>query len=317
MSSSPESLPTPAPAHPPSRLLSILGLVFAAVLLAVLGLAAWAGYQAGLTTRADQARATQVVDLQAQFDLGIADLGAGRYRMATARFEYILALDPHYPAAREKLAEAQAGLNVTPTAVPPTLLPVTSEDPAGLLTLAERYAAEGSWDLVIDQITRLRVLDPDYEVLQGDHLIFTALRGRGLARIQGDQMEAGIFDLDQAGQFGTLDPEARNYRAWARLYLAAKSYYGLDWARTVDILRQLYVLAPNFKDTARLLHTATLALAAQLNAAGDTCLAAENYAAAQQLFADAQVADLLAGAQASCALTPSPAPTDDSATPIP
>jgi hypothetical protein len=54
-----------------------------------------------------------------------------------------------------------------------------------------------------------------------------------------------------------------------------------------------------------------------LNAAGDTCLAAENYAAVQQLFADAQVADLLAAAQASCALTPSPAPTDDSATPIP
>lgn len=316
MSSSPE--PLPAPAHPPSRLLSTLGLVFAIVLLAVLAGAAWGGYQAGLTARADQASAAQAQDLQAQFDLGVADFTAGRFPMAAARFEYVLARDPNFPSARAKLTEAQTALHVTATVPPPTAIPVAAgADPADYLAAATQAAAAENWDAVLDQMTRLRVLDPKYEMLQVDQLLFMALRGRGLARIQGDQMEAGIFDLDQAGAFGTLEAEARNIRAWARLYLAAKSFYGLDWAKTVDILNQLYILAPNFKDTTTLLYQATLSYAALLNTAGDACGAAGQYAAAQVLVADPQVAELWTAAQTACALTPTPAPTDAALTPTP
>jgi tetratricopeptide (TPR) repeat protein len=310
MSVSQETSPAPASKPvPPSRLLSTIGLVFAAVLLAVIAGAAWAGYRAGLSTRDDHLRATQASDLKSQFDLGVSDLAAGRPSMAVARFEYILSLDPDYPGAREKLAEAQAALDVTPTPLPPTPPPIAGEDPAQILALAQTYAAATNWDGVIDQITRLHAADPDYETVKADGLLFTALRGRGLARIQGDAMEAGIFDLDQAGAFAPLDTEARNYRAWARLYLAAKSFWGLDWAKAVDILSQLYVLAPNFKDTSRLLYQATLNYAAQLNVAGDVCAAAGSYAAAQQLFPDSQVAELQVTAEAACALTPTPEPT--------
>lgn len=315
MSSPSDSLPTPA--HPPSRLISLLGLGFAVVLLLALGLATWTGYRAGLTVRDDQARATQAQDLQAQYTLGLADLDAGRLAMAASRFEYILARDPEYPGAREKLAAAQAALNVTPTAPPPTLPPVVGEDPAEMLAQAEHYVADGNWDAAIAAVMRQRTVAPQHEVLRGDHVIFTALRGRGLARIQGEQMEAGIFDLDQAGQFGTLDLEARNYRAWARLYLAAKSYYGLDWVKTLDILNQLYILAPNFKDTTRLLYTAAVAYGDQLAAAGDACAAVEHYTQSQQLFVDSLVAERLAAAQTACALAPSPEPTDLGATPTP
>lgn len=300
-----------------TRLLSILGLIFAAVLLVVLGLAAWAGYQAGLTTRADQLRATQAVDLQAQFDLGVTDLAAQRYQMAAARFEYVLGQAPSYPGAREKLAEAQAGLNVTATPQPPTPLPITGEDPADLLALAQAYVDAGNWDAALSQLTRLHALNAEFERLTVEGLLFQALRGRGVTRIQEDEMEAGIFDLDQAAAFQPLDPDARNYRAWARLYLAAKSYWGLDWPKTVDILSQLYVLAPNFKDTSRLYYQAARNYADILYAAGDPCSAAQNYATALQLFDDAQIAERQATAQSECVLTPVPEGTEATAIPSP
>jgi tetratricopeptide (TPR) repeat protein len=291
------------------RLVSVLGLVFAVVLLAVIGGAAWAGYQAGQTDRDNQARATLAVDLQHQFELGLADLSAGRYDLAVVRFEYVLGLDPDYPGVREKLAEALAGLNVTATPPPPTAPPVTGETPADILAAAQAYADAGNWDGVIAQITRLHGVDAGYERLQADGLLFTALRGRGLARIQGDEMEAGIFDLDQAAAFRPLDAEATSFRAWARLYLAARSYWGVDWVTTVDILRQLYVLAPNFKDTTQLLYQATLQAADQFNLAGDVCMAANYYAASQEVFVDDAIAEKMTLALTNCALTPTPEPT--------
>lgn len=314
MSSSPKSAPRSKPAA--ARLLSQLGLVFAVVLLAALAGAGWAGYQAGLEARAGQAAATQAVELQTQFNLGAADLQAGHFEVAASRFEYILSIDPAYPGAHDKLLAAQAGLHITATAPPPTSRPQTTPaatpaaDPAQWLALAEQSAAASQWDAVLNQVTHLRVIDPAYEELRANQLIFTALRGRGLERIQGDQLEAGIFDLDQAAHYGTLDLDARNYRAWARLYLAGKSYYGLDWAKTVDIFQQLYVLAPNFKDTSPRLREATLKYAAQLSAAGDACGAATHYAAALALVNEPQLEPTLTAAQKACAagVTPSPEP---------
>ncbi|MGH2524613.1 MAG: hypothetical protein ACRDH2_19070, partial [Anaerolineales bacterium] len=245
------------------------------------------------------------------------------------RFEYVLQLDPNYPQAAEKLAEARQALLATATPTPePTLTPAPlSDDPATILALAQQYAQAANWDGVIEQIARLRVISPAYEIVTADDLLFTAFRNRGLARIQGDAMEAGIRDLDQAAQFGPLDPEASSYRTYARYYLAAQSYWGLDWGQTVTILRELHLIAPNFRDTAPKLYQATLNYAAQLAAAGDYCAAAEFYAAAQTLAADQAIADAQATAAAICLLTPTPepaldltanpAPTDETPTPSP
>jgi hypothetical protein len=119
-------------------------------------------------------------------------------------------------------------------------------------------------------------------------------------------METGMYDLDQAEAIGPLDGEALNYRAWARLYLAARSYWGLDWRESMQILQQLYVLAPYFRDTSVRLYQATLNYADQLARTGDACSAATHYAEAQALSPDAQVADKLAAATAACAQTPTP-----------
>lgn len=305
-----------------TRPLSLLGLSFACILLVVLGGAVFAGYRAGLSRQDEQRRATEAVELKQQYDLGVADLAAGRDALAVERFQYILTRAPNYPGAAEKLTEAHAAMNRTATPAPTgTPLPA-SQDPAEVFALAQNAYTSGDWEGVIALLAQLHALDPDYKAVEADGMVFVALRNRGVARIQdGDEMEAGIFDLDQAEAFGPLDTEAVNYRAWARLYLEAQSYWGVNWQQTVETLKLLYVLAPNFQDTSRKLYQATLNYAAQLAAAGDDCAAAEQYTASQQLFVDPVIANTQATAQAVCLLTPSPAPTLDltasPATPLP
>jgi len=301
MSSSEDSLTPPASATlrraRPARLATLLGLSFAAVLIAALGIAAWVGYAAGLDQRDQQARATQSAELQHQFQLGIADLEAKRYSVAIDRFRYVLERDAQFPGAAERLLQAQAALDVPATALAPTAAPVVTargENPAEILALL------------------LHTVDPQYEIVRSDALLFTALRERGIARINGEAMEAGIFDLDQAAAFSPLDETARSFRAWARLYLAGKSYWGVNWAVAADILGQLYILAPNFKDTTPLVYEARVNYAQQLALGGDACGAAEQYALALQVSEDATVAEALAAQQGLCAQatpTPEPSPT--------
>ncbi len=307
-----ETLPTDAarPARA-QRLLSRVGWLFAAILVLAVISAAAAGFQAGARQREDQFRATQTAELQHQYELGLSDLADGRYEVAAARFDYVLGLDPRFPGAAEQLAKARAAVNVTaaprPTAIP-TLPPSQQDDPSALLARAERLAEAGDWTGVISQLTLLRTVDADYEAIRVDQLLFRALRNRGLARIQGDKMEAGIFDLDQAAAYSPLDQEAVNFRAWARLHLAANSFWGLDWGRTVGILRELHLIAPNFKNTTRRLYDATLQFAAELEAAGDYCSAADAYAASQDLFNDPDVADKQRAAIDACLLGPTATP---------
>lgn len=311
--------PTPATGHaarPPVRGRLLLGLALVILLGFVLSVAGVAGYQSGQEQRQTSFEATRTYQLENQYALGLSDLEAGNYEVAAARFEYVLELDPNYRDALARLNEAQAGLGATPiprltlAVATPTLavspLPTESGEAASLLAQAHARAAAEDWDGVISALTHLHSVDPNYQPVRADGLLFRALRNRGVARIMGDAMEAGIFDLDQAEAFGPLDNEAANVRTWARTYLAGRSYWGLDWKRTMEIFEELSLVAPYFRDTDRRLFEAVVNYADQLVAAGDYCAAAERYQRALLLFADDTVSTRLTTAQASCANPPPP-----------
>jgi tetratricopeptide (TPR) repeat protein len=306
---------SPAPkraARPRARKILLIGLAAIGVVMAALATAGYAGYQVGTSQRETAARFTQAVDLQNQYELGLGDMAAGRYEVAQARFEYILQLDPQYRDARQRLAQARLALQATATTTlaPPTPSatpsPTPSHEAADLLSQAQVQFTAGNWDAVIATLGHLHSVDAAYEAVKVDGLLYEALRNRGIDRIKGDAMETGIFDLDQAEAIGPLDVQALNYRAWARLYLAAQSYWGLNWQESMQILQQLYVIAPYFHDTSTRLYQATVNYAAQLARTGDACDAAKHYAEAQALSPNATVAEALATAQAACALTPTP-----------
>jgi tetratricopeptide (TPR) repeat protein len=313
----------PSPTRRPPLILIALGVL--AVFAITIGVAIWGGYQSGLRQHQSQIQATRSAELKNQYDLGVADLAAGHNELAQQRFEYILGIDPSYPGAAEKLVEAKAVVvpEMTPSATPvplPTVTPVTTgTDPASLLALAQQSSTSKNWDEVIQRLSDLRAADPNYQPAEVDKLLFTALRNRGVARIQAKDLESGIFDLNQAEALGKLDTEAQSHRVWARYYLDAMSFWGLNWKKTVELLSELHGFAPYFHDTAAKLTEARLNYAAQLVSAKNFCEAATQYAEAQKLSPTQAVADKQAAAQAQCVPTPvgGEATPGATATPVP
>lgn len=284
-------------------------LIVFILLLGVVGLAGAGGYWAGLGERS-QRQTQAVAELMAeQYQLALDDLQAGRFELARQRLEYILSIDPAYADAAERLAQALP--TTTPTATPV----------AGSLSSAERLAraqaelADGDWDAAITSLTVLRALDPAYEAVRVDGMLYLALRNRGLARINGDQLEAGLFDLGRAEAFGPLDAEAAVLRDWAELYQTANSYWNLNWERAAFYFSQLYAAAPYFKDTYLKYFQAVVKYANELAAAGDPCGAAAQYELALGLQNDPDLADRRDEAEQACALTPTPEATSASGEP--
>jgi tetratricopeptide (TPR) repeat protein len=312
-----DTSPTPAPL--PWRIrrrpsLVVLGILLGVIL--ILGGAGYAGYQAGLAQRGTQAQATRAADLEHQYELGVSDLAAGRYEVAQARFEYIVQLDPSFRDASQKLAQVRAAIaaTATPTLAPPTATPspqpptaTQSHAAEDLFAQAQAQYAAADWDGVIATLTQLHGVDPTFQAVKVNGMLYVAYRNSGIAQISGNDIEGGMFDLDQAEAIGPLDSDALNYRAWGRLYLAAQSYWGLNWQQAMVILQQLYLIAPYFHDTSTLLYQATVNYADQLAKSGDACGAAQHYTEAQALKVDPKIAEALATAEASCAKTPTAA----------
>ncbi len=235
----------PSPPPPPTpggwrRVRWFLLLIPAAGLLAGLF-----GYLSGTGDRV-AARQQAVEEMaQSQFELGTADLQAGRYDLARDRLEYVIQLDPSYPGAAELLVEAlvhiQEPVAFVPSAPTPTpnLAPVEEIFAQAL----EAFAAE-DWTRVIDTLLALRAKDPTYHAVDADGMMYAALRNRGLLLIRNDwQLEAGLYDLSRAERFGPLDKEAEDWRFSARYYLLANSYFGLNWGLSSDLFLELCVPA--------------------------------------------------------------------------
>jgi tetratricopeptide (TPR) repeat protein len=308
------SLPenTPAPRRRLPYVFIAIGVIV--ILLLTVGGAIWGGYQAGIDERQKQSQATLTVELKKQYDLGVTDLAAGHSELARQRFEYILSHDPNYPGAMQKLTEASEVLQVTPTAtaLPAPIVSIsptpatTGENTASVFALAQQSSAAKNWDDAIRKLSQVRALDPNYETAQVDQMMFTALRNRGVAHIDGTDLEGGIFDLNQAEAFGKLDQDASSHRIWARYYLDAQSYWGLNWPKTIQLLNDLHGFAPYFHDTAAKLREARITYAAQLSTAEKYCDAVAQYTEAQTLAPKPDTADKLSAAQAKCASAPTP-----------
>jgi tetratricopeptide (TPR) repeat protein len=325
-----DTIPNPAVAAPPASplarfLRSTPGafLILALFLGTVITLSVLGGYRAGLAERGHAAATAQVEEIERQYKLGVEDMNAGRYLMAAQRFEYIVNVNPNYLDAASRLAQTRAALNITPappaTATPSPTLPATT---SGLQTAPALYAEAkaafdaGDWDAALQKLKATQATDPGYESGSVRNMLFNAYRNRGIESINAGVMELGLTDLDQAAKLGPLDEEAQQYQNWAAIYISGVSYWGLNWAQTVETFQLLYTLAPYFRDTITRLHDAHLGYAGFLEAGGDPCGAALEYTAALEINFDQPTEDKRAAAQLICDTgTPTPDPTLFTATP--
>ena len=84
-------------------------------LIILLILAILAGYGSGISIRRDNQTSVLSQQLGEQFQFALVDMQFGRYANARQRFEFIIANDPGYPGAQQKLTEVLVWINVPRT----------------------------------------------------------------------------------------------------------------------------------------------------------------------------------------------------------
>lgn len=248
----------------------------------------FAGFQAG--NRSQQATATLLAktSIEEQYSLAVQNLAEGQYEVAYQRLEFIIAQDPSYPGAMDRMAEVMAILyaTATPTALPPTALPTATRDLRPVEEMFEHakvLLAEENWTEAIDTLTTLRKEDWEYLTARVDGMMFIALRMRGFNKIwQSGDLNGGIYDLALASRFGPLDAQANSARDLARLYLIGSSFWEVDPAQAVQYFSQLAAAAPGMRDASGI--TASARYREALIQYGDKLAAGRDWCSAQQQY---------------------------------
>lgn len=308
------------------------------LLLLALLLGGLSGYLVGTRQREQSQRALTAERAKEQFDLGLQDLEAGRFELARQRFEYVIRLDPIYPGAPERLAQALVALRAgtaTPMALAtptPNLAPVEE-----LFTLAAAALDQEQWTTAIDTLIGLRAKDAAFRAVEVDGMFYNAFRNRGVQRIaEQGLLEEGIYDMSRAERFGPLDSDAGNWRSWAELYLQADSYMGLNWAKAAQYFAEVFAVAPYLRNDAYVKYaTAAQEYGEQLIAAGDPCGAEALFGQSLAAWLNGTLVPTATEARVQCAQsqytppptvestatpggspteTPTPTPTDTSTT---
>lgn len=288
-------------------------LIGLAVLLIGAAAGGYLGYRAGLQLRLS-AQSEQVVMLATQqFQQGVIDLDSGRFETARKRFEYVISLDPSFPGASDKLAEAMIGQSQKLTPTPeaePTLAPTPdTRNEEQLFAQIQQDMGSQNWENAFLTIGKLRDLNINYRTVDVDGMYYITLRFLGIQKIQQGQLEVGNYYLTLSDRFAPLDVDGKNYRDWSRLYLSAASFWGVDWGRVVAAFGEIYPSLPNLMDSSFI--TATERFRQASINYGDFLFTNEQYCDAQKQYenglaigADAHGQEGLSKAAEYCANPP-------------
>ncbi len=267
-------------------------LVLAGIVILVLlgGAGSWFGYQSAVASRVEQEDENRITVAVTQYQMGLADLEAGRFETARQRFEYVVRVDPSFPGATEKLAQAMVSIATQTVQVEQPTAEVTMEftPTPDNRNVEEKYANavalfnNSDWDSVIDVLMSLRKSDASYKAVEADDMFYAALRQRGITKIGIGQLESGIYDLALAERFAPLDRESEGFRSIARLYIIGASFWGVDWGQAYDYFSQVAAGSPGMVDSSGYTAAQRLAYAAAkygdiVYASGDYCSARDYY----------------------------------------
>ena len=222
------------PARWPRILLSALGV------LALLGVSVFGGYQLALGDRKSAAAEVVNKQLTEQFQYALVDIQFGRYEPAKQRLEYIIANDPNYPGAAQKLTELLVLLTVPTATVTP--LPTPTPNPTGaegIFNQAQQLVNAKDWANALVALDEVRKADPGYKTGQVDGMYYYVLRNYGFDLIVAGNLEGGIYELTLAERFAPLDHTSKALRDNARYYLIGASFWEVDWKQATDYLSQV------------------------------------------------------------------------------
>lgn len=269
-------------------LLNALGLIVLLV-IAVLG-----GYSSGIGVRKSNQSSVIMQQIGDQYQNVLIDMQFGRYEIAKQRLEWIIANDPTFPGAQEKLTEVLV-LSNQPT---PTLTPAPTSTPdftgaQQAFTQAQQLIAAQDWVGALGALDSMRKLDRTYEQSKVDGMYYFALRNYGYSLIaQQGNLEGGIYQLTLAERFGPLDRDTNGLLVGARTYLVGASFWELDWGKALEYFNQVasYNLWDGSMTVSERIYIASMRYGDQLVEAEQFCDAVTQYDNAQRIAALDQAA---------------------------
>lgn len=273
-------------------------LAFLCIVVIFLAIGGVAAYQ-GLQERAALNRQEATV----HYERGLAHMEAEEYELAIAEFEHTLRLDPTHREAREALRDAKTIALAQPTPTSATL----NEAVVAIFAEAEGLYQEQKWEEVVQRLTQLRDLAPDYRTQEVSDMLYQANYNLGLQLVREDQVNEGTHAFEQALIERPGDPEASRQLDLSSLYASAQATWGTDWPSTIDYLEQLYTLTPDYLDVKDALYEAYEGYGDALVEEEAWCLAELQYAEATILKSDPEMQDKWDEAIRLCR-QPSPTP---------
>ncbi|MCS7286776.1 MAG: tetratricopeptide repeat protein [Anaerolineae bacterium] len=204
------------------------------------------------------------------YNKGEAYLREGNLELALAEFEEALRLYPRNEEALRKISELKPLLqNIEVT--PPQQLTESILDSS--FQEAQNLYREGKWEEAAQALENLRLLAPDYRKTAVVDLMISALYRAGLTKVQEDELEIAIQYFDKALALNPEDPNLKEDREKAALYLEALTFWGADWERALKALETLAQKYPDYKDSRVKLKEARFEYARALAQKGDWCRA--------------------------------------------
>ncbi|MCB9421312.1 MAG: hypothetical protein H6667_16030 [Ardenticatenaceae bacterium] len=311
--------------HKATRLVGLL-LIIVAVLLGWFLLVGYLGWQSGQTAMIEEREAELTAQISRQIDLARENIGQGSYNLALRRLEYVLELDPENSDALSLRKQAQAALDSLNTPQPTTAVTATStplpepsptpgliSNPETELQRIRRLSANQNWEDAITALVSFQRQFPDVERQETDALLYDAYVNYGLSLLEGENVELGLYYLDQAAKLGDLSQEVLDYRLWAELYLQGIAFYDVNWDVATYYFRELCLAAPFYQSACELLQESLESFADQYAVALDWCPAQALYQEALSHGRSQPLVEKLNTAAEACLLaTPTPlAPITD------
>lgn len=302
-----------------TRILRLVGIVLIAVAL-LIGLytaVVYVGLERGQALRQERLQVTRASEISTQMARAVEEMDDGNFSLASRRVTWILEQDPQHEAAlvlmeaiearSTRRSQGEGEVTSTP-AVAETEEPGAVDGLDAELQRIENLVAAEAWERAMTALISFQRLYPDYERRHTDGLLQEVYTAQGVELLYGDQVELGLYYLEQAERLGDLPQDVRDQRQWAELYLAGIGYFGVNWDVTLFYFRDLCLAAPFFHDACEKLHEALVAYGDQYAVQRDWCPAEALYLEAYRQDATDAVSQKLREARDGCAsATPTPA----------
>ncbi|MBK8027482.1 MAG: hypothetical protein IPK19_40380 [Chloroflexi bacterium] len=294
--------------------------------LAIVALAALAGWTSGQREGNKLIAATQQSAIQAQLNDVANDVADGNLILLDARIRWLATQTPGVPGLDGIVATGTAlFFSIQPTAtftpsptIPPSPTPDGSSqqvvaptasssggyDLAAILAQAQAAMTSSQWEDVIELLDVILAVDPTFQSAQVRSMMSQALNNYARALYNAAQPAAANLIVGRAEEFGTLEEGLSFERYAAELYLTARAGVSTGSQTAINALNELLGLGAGgryYADAQQMLYNAYVRRGDGLVGQGNPCGALSEYQQALAVFASGSASGKYASAQASCA----------------